>query len=332
MQVVDTILLRVEAEEQQRIALEDPGGHVLGPESNSSPYFSAGDGSGDKRQRRPNPKYFDFDSGIDPASGGNIAPGPLSSSSGEPTTTLSLPEKQPSKPSVISPRVTSGWGSHRSSVRSASTHRARTAVAQKPFTRTSTKVEASGSLGSKLGIAPNQEVSLDNLSIRELHEAFRTTYGRDTSVKDKHWLKRQISAGWMKQREAALNPNSQLPAHNLKARVDQHVPAEQPLPSLLPATTGATDRDAANEAQVQGSNGVDPPKSLSSNGQDTKRPHRRPSAPPAVSFQGGSFDVSPHGSLNGLGAGVGQIAIYGEVVNTGEGLPIFFPVQFEFLC
>lgn len=37
--------------------------------------------------------------------------------------------------------------------------------------------------------------SLDNLSIRELHEAFRTTFGRQTSVKDKQWLKRRISLG-----------------------------------------------------------------------------------------------------------------------------------------
>lgn len=38
-------------------------------------------------------------------------------------------------------------------------------------------------------------VCLDNLSIRELHEAFRTTFGRQTSVKDKQWLKRRISMG-----------------------------------------------------------------------------------------------------------------------------------------
>ncbi|KAI5056774.1 hypothetical protein GOP47_0028592 [Adiantum capillus-veneris] len=36
---------------------------------------------------------------------------------------------------------------------------------------------------------------LDKLSIRELHEAFRTTFGRETSVKDKQWLIRRISLG-----------------------------------------------------------------------------------------------------------------------------------------
>eukprot|EP00250_Pteridium_aquilinum_P017011 c23411_g3_i1 orf=244-2328(-) len=37
--------------------------------------------------------------------------------------------------------------------------------------------------------------NLDKLSIRELHEAYRTTFGRQTSVKDKQWLKRRISRG-----------------------------------------------------------------------------------------------------------------------------------------
>eukprot|EP00252_Welwitschia_mirabilis_P003938 TRINITY_DN1402_c0_g1_i1.p1 TRINITY_DN1402_c0_g1~~TRINITY_DN1402_c0_g1_i1.p1 ORF type:complete len:716 (-),score=149.08 TRINITY_DN1402_c0_g1_i1:516-2663(-) len=40
-----------------------------------------------------------------------------------------------------------------------------------------------------------QDICLDNLSIRELHEAFRRTFGRETSVKDKQWLKRRISLG-----------------------------------------------------------------------------------------------------------------------------------------
>ncbi|KAK1315039.1 hypothetical protein QJS10_CPA06g00230 [Acorus calamus] len=36
---------------------------------------------------------------------------------------------------------------------------------------------------------------LDNLSIRELHDAFKSTFGRETSVKDKQWLKRRIYSG-----------------------------------------------------------------------------------------------------------------------------------------
>lgn len=39
------------------------------------------------------------------------------------------------------------------------------------------------------------EVCLDDLTIRELQEAFRATFGRQTNVKDKIWLKRRITMG-----------------------------------------------------------------------------------------------------------------------------------------
>ncbi|KAL6635218.1 hypothetical protein ACP70R_027889 [Stipagrostis hirtigluma subsp. patula] len=39
------------------------------------------------------------------------------------------------------------------------------------------------------------EVCLDDLTIRELQEAFRATFGRQTTVKDKLWLKRRIAMG-----------------------------------------------------------------------------------------------------------------------------------------
>ncbi|KAI3711954.1 hypothetical protein L1987_70503 [Smallanthus sonchifolius] len=39
------------------------------------------------------------------------------------------------------------------------------------------------------------EICLDNLSVRELHATFKATFGRETSVKDKQWLKRRISMG-----------------------------------------------------------------------------------------------------------------------------------------
>ncbi|PNT55030.1 hypothetical protein POPTR_001G170200v4 [Populus trichocarpa] len=39
------------------------------------------------------------------------------------------------------------------------------------------------------------EICLDNLSIKELHETFKATFGRETTVKDKQWLKRRISMG-----------------------------------------------------------------------------------------------------------------------------------------
>ncbi|TKY64285.1 Telomere repeat-binding protein 6 [Spatholobus suberectus] len=37
------------------------------------------------------------------------------------------------------------------------------------------------------------EICLEKLSIRELHELFKVTFGRETTVKDKQWLKRRIA-------------------------------------------------------------------------------------------------------------------------------------------
>lgn len=39
------------------------------------------------------------------------------------------------------------------------------------------------------------DICLENLSIRELRECFKATFGRDTTVKDKSWLKRRIAMG-----------------------------------------------------------------------------------------------------------------------------------------
>ncbi|XP_043718774.1 uncharacterized protein LOC122666771 isoform X2 [Telopea speciosissima] len=39
------------------------------------------------------------------------------------------------------------------------------------------------------------EICLDNLTTRELHQTFKATFGRETSVKDKMWLKRRIAMG-----------------------------------------------------------------------------------------------------------------------------------------
>lgn len=56
---------------------------------------------------------------------------------------------------------------------------------------TSTGVATSKPDFSKL----NGEICLDNLSIKELHETFKATFGRETTVKDKQWLKRRIAMG-----------------------------------------------------------------------------------------------------------------------------------------
>ncbi|XP_024366866.1 uncharacterized protein [Physcomitrium patens] len=302
LQVLDSMLLQVDAAEQERMAAErDASENDLGHKDIFSPYFSAADGSGDKRQRRPNPKYFGFEAGEDGASGQPA----LSSSSGEPILT-------PTKEAAVSPRVTSGWGSHRSSVRSASTHRARSAVTQKPFTRTGTKVVSPVSLASGIRSAAHEEVSLENLSIRELHEAFRATYGRDTSVKDKHWLKRQISAGWMGQREAAFKPQPPV-SSKLKIRLEEDDHAEQPLPSVGLTSVGAVERDAANEAKT----GAESLKDSAWNSLEGKGSQHGMTTSAIVST-GGRFDVFNTGSLNSSDAARGQIALYGEVVNAGE--------------
>ncbi|KAJ6327447.1 hypothetical protein OIU78_014340 [Salix suchowensis] len=59
---------------------------------------------------------------------------------------------------------------------------------------------AAGSTSSAVTTKPDfsklkGEICLDNLSIKELHETFKATFGRETTVKDKQWLKRRISMG-----------------------------------------------------------------------------------------------------------------------------------------
>eukprot|EP00249_Psilotum_nudum_P020368 c27672_g1_i2 orf=374-2428(+) len=80
------------------------------------------------------------------------------------------------------------------------------------------------------------EACLDSLSIRELHEAFQRTFGRQTSVKDKQWLKRRISLGL---REVASNnavpTDLRIGAVDgvvSEARFDMHSPAEPPLSAI----------------------------------------------------------------------------------------------------
>ncbi|XP_021720476.1 uncharacterized protein LOC110688099 isoform X2 [Chenopodium quinoa] len=53
-----------------------------------------------------------------------------------------------------------------------------------------------GSSGSKPNFSlVKGEIDLDKLTTKELHETFRATFGRRTSVKDKMWLKRRIAMG-----------------------------------------------------------------------------------------------------------------------------------------
>ncbi|CAM6027138.1 unnamed protein product [Sphagnum balticum] len=266
-------------------------GSVLGHKSNLSVYMSTGDAIGDyKRQRRPNPRYFDFDAKGDPAPPAMPPLMTLRSSTVEPAATGTSPEKLPLQPSslvTIIPRNACGWGSQQSFIQIAGTHRARAVVNQKPSTWTSTKVQAPKSVGVPVVNSMPNPTSLENLSIRELHEAFRSTYGRDTSVKDKHWLKRQISTGWSKQRDAALT------------------------------TELVTERDKVNGGQELGTNGIDLTEQLCTNDVDSKQSLCR-ALPLALIFPKDGFDASAPGNLNELGAGGAQIAVFGEVVDTGK--------------
>jgi hypothetical protein len=317
------MLSRVDVEQQKRVSFEDQVDSVLGHKSNLSVYMSTGDAIGDyKRQRRPNPRYFDFDAKGDPAPAAMPPLMTLRSSTGEPAATGTSPEKLPLQPSTlvtIIPRSACGWGSQQSSIQIAGTHRARAVVNQKPSTWTSTKVQAPKSVGIPLVNSMPNPSSLENLSIRELHEAFRSTYGRNTSVKDKHWLKRQISTGWSKQHDAALSigSHSQLSSQtDPKVRLEQRLSAEQPLPSSTAATEPVTERDMVNGGQELGTNGVDLTEQLCTNDVDSKQSLCR-ALPLAEIFQEG-FDASAPGNLNELGAGGAQIAVFGEVVNTGK--------------
>ncbi|CAM0147369.1 unnamed protein product [Urochloa decumbens] len=71
-------------------------------------------------------------------------------------------------------------------------------VCSRPVDDTSTETEPSVS-GVNSSVPDfsilRGEVCLDDLTLRELQEAFRATFGRQTTVKDKIWLKRRITMG-----------------------------------------------------------------------------------------------------------------------------------------
>ena len=304
--------MKVDLEERRRLSTEKVVENVGYRERTPLSYPNAGDGSGDyKRQRRPNPKYFDYDAGIDSLMGP-----PLSSTSGEPMPRALSSRKPPRNAMVVSPRVTSGWGSHRSSGRAVASHRTRAGVPQKPFARTLNKVASSSPVLSIMSKDDNT-VSLDNLSIRELHEAFCSIYGRETSVKDKHWLKRQISAGWMRQKDVVIRSSSHYQVQNkLKARLDRVTQAEQPLPTKVPLNVGDAERDSTNESHLQKANEVEHFRDAFRNKLGSRCFQRRVTTP-AVLSRGGSYGILTNGSLNGSSAPSSQTAIYGEVVNNG---------------
>eukprot|EP00249_Psilotum_nudum_P020369 c27672_g1_i3 orf=374-2293(+) len=80
------------------------------------------------------------------------------------------------------------------------------------------------------------KVCLDSLSIRELHDTFQRTFGRQTSVKDKQWLKRRISLGLCEvASNNAVAADTWIDAVDggvSGARCGMHFSAEQPLPAI----------------------------------------------------------------------------------------------------
>nr|POE68102.1 telomere repeat-binding protein 6 [Quercus suber] len=70
----------------------------------------------------------------------------------------------------------------------------------KPLEKTIENVSSTSAIPTSSSSKPdfsklNGEICLDKLSIRELHEVFKATFGRETTVKDKQWLKRRIAMG-----------------------------------------------------------------------------------------------------------------------------------------
>jgi hypothetical protein len=283
-------------------------------ESHPSIYLNTCDvGSGDyKRQRRPNPKYFDYDAGDDSLMG------PLVSSTiGESMPRhLSSRKLPPKKVVAVLPRGTSNWGAHHNSSRAVGASHKSKAV--KPLSRTLCKVASTCPVLSIVSKEHNI-LSLDNLSIRELHKAFCSTFGRETSVKDKHWLKRQISNGWMRQQEVVIRSTSHQQVQNkIKARLDYVNQAEQPLSTAFPLNVGNIKMEAANnERQLQKANDVELFRDAFRSKLGSRCFQQRVTTPTILSG-GGSFEILTTGSLNESSAQSGATAIYGEVVNNGE--------------
>lgn len=208
------MLLNVHAEEQQRIGLEglsDGAGH-----HDCSPYLPGRFGSGEyKRQRRPNPKYTDSGDDLSIPCHSRVV-------GGDPLTSPVVTEKQSPQTSINPASYGTSPGMSLRSFRSSS-QRSRMTRVLPSFS----KLEGSGA-------AAALKNSLDNLSIRELHATYRKTFNRDTSVKDKHWLKRQISMGLLNHAEAAECGVSLVDASqdsSIKARLEKMSSAEAPLPS-----------------------------------------------------------------------------------------------------
>nr|AIK27368.1 MYB1 [Bambusa emeiensis] len=123
----------------------------------------------------------------------------------------------------------------------------------RPVNDTSTRPFVSEVTSSVPDFSILREVCLDNLTIRELQEAFRATFGRQTTVKDKLWLKRQITMGLT---NSCGVPNSGCVVKDYKIvgkDAKQEIPATEGVPKVeLEATSLARDQalDTGNERDL----------------------------------------------------------------------------------
>nr|AGT16747.1 MYB-related protein [Saccharum hybrid cultivar R570] len=110
---------------------------------------------------------------------------------------LSLPSECRVIPSQHSDKLLTEQGDNVTRQDNASTETINSADAcSRPVCDTSTDPSVSGVNSSMPDFSILRgEVCLDDLTIRELQEAFRATFGRQTTVKDKIWLKRRITMG-----------------------------------------------------------------------------------------------------------------------------------------
>ncbi|OAE30532.1 hypothetical protein AXG93_977s1180 [Marchantia polymorpha subsp. ruderalis] len=228
LKVVEAMLQQVAKEEQLRTQREasftkaGTNNRVI----STSPVL-AENGVDHKRQRRPNPKYFDAEIDAEFQISGSSLLARASFGEGG-TGVVNIPDSQPLQngENTTTAAVTSiSPPDYLNRIRPPMIQRARTALAQK---------HRVFSLSESSTVAVKTDSNLDNLSIRELHEAYRKAFGRDTSVKDKHWLKRQIFMGLSKQNATSNGKEnnrskSTLTDSNLKSRAEKISSAEAPL-------------------------------------------------------------------------------------------------------
>ncbi|KAL3678352.1 hypothetical protein R1sor_021308 [Riccia sorocarpa] len=230
LKVVEAMLQQVALEEKLRIQREASLGKTGVKNRNSYAGSPLGeDVSEKKRQRRPNPKYFDSDMEVEYQLPAGFATLRRASHREDACASPNTPDSEgfkdfESPPNLVD--VSTAPPDYLNPIRPPMIQRARTAVAKKH------RVFSLSDREGPTAVTLTPDSNLDNLSIRELHDAYRKAFGKDTSVKDKHWLKRQIFIGLSKRNGEGVyhrsrgRPSSRVA--NLKARMEKNPTAEMP--------------------------------------------------------------------------------------------------------